>query len=441
MRWAASTACTQSSGRPIACVATHPSDLCVALAALDATVHLEGAEGTRTLTFEALHRLPGDTPDRETELQARRADHRGRAAAAAVGAALDLSQGARPGELRLRPGLGRGRARDRRRRHGRATCGWRWAAWRTSRGARTRRKRLLRGAPADESSVPARRRRRAGRGAAAARQRLQGRARQADDRRRAQPACREARRRPRMSMTGILRTVLRHVPDALVPGTRPEGTRPAEARGQHGQVGAPVSRLDGALKVRGAARFAAEVATGGAALCRGRAFDDRTRPHRRPRDGGRRGRSRRRPGDDPSQRAADEGTAGVRRGRRRGRQQPAGHAGRLPSTGTARRWPWCWPRRRSRPTMRRAWSSVTYADEPAVTDFAAARATARHPESVIGEPAVVGDRRRREGPGDGRPPGRRDLYDAVPEPQRHRAARRDRRLGGRPADSCTTPPR
>ncbi|MPZ34941.1 MAG: xanthine dehydrogenase family protein subunit M [Rhodospirillales bacterium] len=56
-------------GASPACVATHPSDMCVALAALDATVHLEGADGARTLPFEALHRLPGDTPDRETELR------------------------------------------------------------------------------------------------------------------------------------------------------------------------------------------------------------------------------------------------------------------------------------------------------------------------------------------------------------------------------------
>jgi xanthine dehydrogenase YagS FAD-binding subunit len=56
-------------GTSPACVATHPSDMCVALTALDATVHLEGADGARTLPFEALHRLPGDTPDRETELR------------------------------------------------------------------------------------------------------------------------------------------------------------------------------------------------------------------------------------------------------------------------------------------------------------------------------------------------------------------------------------
>ena len=56
-------------GASTSCVATHPSDMCVALAALDALVHLDGPEGARTLPFEALHRLPGDTPDRETELR------------------------------------------------------------------------------------------------------------------------------------------------------------------------------------------------------------------------------------------------------------------------------------------------------------------------------------------------------------------------------------
>ncbi len=56
-------------GASPACVATHPSDMCVALTALDAKVHLEGSEGRRTLPFEALHRLPGDTPAQETELR------------------------------------------------------------------------------------------------------------------------------------------------------------------------------------------------------------------------------------------------------------------------------------------------------------------------------------------------------------------------------------
>ena len=51
------------------CVATHPSDMCVALAALDAVVHLEGAGGTRTVPFGDFHMLPGDTPEVETVLR------------------------------------------------------------------------------------------------------------------------------------------------------------------------------------------------------------------------------------------------------------------------------------------------------------------------------------------------------------------------------------
>jgi xanthine dehydrogenase YagS FAD-binding subunit len=56
-------------GASPACVATHPSDMCVALAALDAIVHLEGPNGRRTLRLVDLHRLPGGQPDIETELE------------------------------------------------------------------------------------------------------------------------------------------------------------------------------------------------------------------------------------------------------------------------------------------------------------------------------------------------------------------------------------
>lgn len=56
-------------GASSACVATHPSDMCVALAALDAIVHLEGAGGARTLPLTELHRLPGDHPEAETVLE------------------------------------------------------------------------------------------------------------------------------------------------------------------------------------------------------------------------------------------------------------------------------------------------------------------------------------------------------------------------------------
>ncbi len=56
-------------GASPACVATHPSDMCVALAALDATVHLQGDGRTRSLPLTELHRLPGGRPDLETELE------------------------------------------------------------------------------------------------------------------------------------------------------------------------------------------------------------------------------------------------------------------------------------------------------------------------------------------------------------------------------------
>jgi xanthine dehydrogenase YagS FAD-binding subunit len=55
-------------GASDACVATHPSDMCVALAALDAVVHLQGAQGRRTLALTELHRLPEDRPELDTLL-------------------------------------------------------------------------------------------------------------------------------------------------------------------------------------------------------------------------------------------------------------------------------------------------------------------------------------------------------------------------------------
>jgi xanthine dehydrogenase YagS FAD-binding subunit len=50
------------------CIATHPSDLAVALAALDATVHVEGPGGARAIPLVGFHRLPGDEPERDTLL-------------------------------------------------------------------------------------------------------------------------------------------------------------------------------------------------------------------------------------------------------------------------------------------------------------------------------------------------------------------------------------
>lgn len=51
------------------CVATHPSDLAVSLAALDAKVDIQGNAGPRTVTFADFHRLPGTSPERDTVLE------------------------------------------------------------------------------------------------------------------------------------------------------------------------------------------------------------------------------------------------------------------------------------------------------------------------------------------------------------------------------------
>ena len=51
------------------CIAVHPSDMCVALTALDAVVQVEGPQGSRSIPFAEFHRLPGDTPQLDTNLK------------------------------------------------------------------------------------------------------------------------------------------------------------------------------------------------------------------------------------------------------------------------------------------------------------------------------------------------------------------------------------
>ena len=51
------------------CIATHPSDMCVALAALEAVINVEGKGGTRSIKFEDFHRLPCDTPEIDNNLK------------------------------------------------------------------------------------------------------------------------------------------------------------------------------------------------------------------------------------------------------------------------------------------------------------------------------------------------------------------------------------
>ena len=57
-------------GTSDSCIAVHPSDMCVALAALEAKVHVVGPSGERTIPFADFHRLPGDTPHIDTNLNA-----------------------------------------------------------------------------------------------------------------------------------------------------------------------------------------------------------------------------------------------------------------------------------------------------------------------------------------------------------------------------------
>jgi xanthine dehydrogenase YagS FAD-binding subunit len=56
-------------GHSEACVATHPSDMAVALVALDATVNVQGPAGERVVALPGLHRLPGTAPERDTVLE------------------------------------------------------------------------------------------------------------------------------------------------------------------------------------------------------------------------------------------------------------------------------------------------------------------------------------------------------------------------------------
>jgi xanthine dehydrogenase YagS FAD-binding subunit len=56
-------------GTSDACIATHPTDIAVALTALDARVNVVGVDGVRTVPVTELHRLPGDEPERDTVLQ------------------------------------------------------------------------------------------------------------------------------------------------------------------------------------------------------------------------------------------------------------------------------------------------------------------------------------------------------------------------------------
>ncbi|GEP57851.1 xanthine dehydrogenase family protein molybdopterin-binding subunit [Reyranella soli] len=186
-----------------------------------------------------------------------------------------------------------------------------------------------------------------------------------------------------MSVTGIMRTVLRYVPDALVPGTRPD-----DERVRHGHVGKPVSRLDGALKVRGQAKFAAEVAIEGllhaavvhSTIARGRIASLETKAaelapgvalvmtHRNaPRL------------KAPEAFGEGDGVAGS--------NLPVMQDDRIHWNGEAVAV--VLAETQEQADHAAGLVSVTYEEEGAVTNFAVAQADAHHPDSVLGEPAVL----------------------------------------------------
>ena len=93
------------------CIATHPSDFCVPLVALDAVVEIEGRAGRREIPLEAFHRLPGDAPERESVLEPGEMIVAVRlpAEARAFRGACPLSESPRAHLLCVRRRVGRGR--------------------------------------------------------------------------------------------------------------------------------------------------------------------------------------------------------------------------------------------------------------------------------------------------------------------------------------------
>ena len=95
------------------CIATHPSDMCVALAALEARVLATGKDGERSIKFADFHRLPDDTPQHRHQSAVGRDHHRDRTAAQGFRSQLQLPEDPRSPLICVRPGIDRGRSRYR----------------------------------------------------------------------------------------------------------------------------------------------------------------------------------------------------------------------------------------------------------------------------------------------------------------------------------------
>ena len=84
--------------------------MCVAMAALEATIHVQGPKGSRAIPFGDFHLLPGDTPDRETVLEPGDLITHVTLPPPVAGSKQRLSEAARPGVVRVRAGVGGRRA-------------------------------------------------------------------------------------------------------------------------------------------------------------------------------------------------------------------------------------------------------------------------------------------------------------------------------------------
>ena len=95
------------------CIATNPSDMCVAMAALEATIHVQGPKGSRAIPIGDFHLLPGSTPNRETVLEPGDLITHVTLPPPSAGKQAGVSEAARQGVVRIRPGVGRRRDHDR----------------------------------------------------------------------------------------------------------------------------------------------------------------------------------------------------------------------------------------------------------------------------------------------------------------------------------------
>jgi xanthine dehydrogenase YagS FAD-binding subunit len=119
-------------GASPSCAAVHPSDMCVALAALGGVVHLRSSGGERTVPLTELHRLPGDPPEIETVLEPGELITAVELPRLSLAARSTYRKVRDRGQLRVRAGLGGGRA-----------GGGRWHCAGRATGARRRRHEAL----------------------------------------------------------------------------------------------------------------------------------------------------------------------------------------------------------------------------------------------------------------------------------------------------------